>query len=214
MADVTTAIVAAANRAVQSVIEDIAKAGLTALRNVLDQAGFRDSEYLKNYEVFAHVSGEVITFEILLDIEAVVPEDAATAEAIKAGMEEAEQVASTFGMTAEGPRRISGMADVRRDARKPPRDARRPLRDARSNARDRLIRKEVANVRPRSAKVDRTGRLSVALRRSVRETEDAVTFPQGLFQGILGQFMKQLQSEIRDKFVPEIASIIRRSLGG
>lgn len=214
MADVTTAIVAAAKRAVESVIDEVAKSGLVVLRNVLDQAGFRDSEYLKNYEVYAHVSGDVITFEILLDVEAVVPEDEATAAAMRDSMLEAEQVATTYGMTAEGPRRITGMSDHRRDARRPSRDARRPLRDARTNARDRLVRKEIANVRPRSVKVDRTGRLSVALRRSVRETEESVTFPQDVFQGILGQFMKRLQKEIREKFVPEISDIVRRSFGG
>lgn len=214
MADVTTAIVAAAKRAVESVIDEIAKSGLVVLRNVLDQAGFRDSEYLKNYEVYAHVSGDVITFEILLDVEAVVPEDEATTAAIRDNMLEAEQAATTYGMTAEGPRRITGMSDRRVDARRPPRDARRPLRDARTNARDRLVRKEIANVRPRSVKVDRTGKLSVALRRSVRETEESVTFPQDAFQGILGQFMKRLQKEIREKFVPEIADIVRRSFGG
>lgn len=214
MADVTTAIVAAAKRAVESVIDEVAKSGLVILRNILDQAGFRDSEYLKNYEVYAHVSGDVITFEILLDVEAVVPEDEATAAAMRDSMLEAEQVATTYGMAAEGPRRITGMSDRRRDARRPSRDARRPLRDARTNARDRLVRKEIANVRPRSVKVDRTGRLSVALRRSVRETEESVTFPQDLFQGILGQFMKRLQKEIREKFVPEISDIVRRSFGG
>lgn len=214
MADIATTVAAAVERAVAAAIDEVAKAGLATLRNVLDQAGFRDSEYLKNYEVYAHVSGDTITFEILLDVEAVVPEDAVTAEAIRTQMSSIEDAARTFGMASEGPQRILGMRDARRDARRPARDARRPARDARTNVRDRLIKKEVANVRPRSLKVDRAGRLSVALRRSVRNGEQEVTFPQNEFQGILGDFVSRLKKVIATHFMPEISGIVKRSFGG
>lgn len=214
MADISTTVAAAVERALQAVIDEVAKAGLAALRNVVDQAGFRQSEYLKNYEVFAHVSGDVITFEILLDVEAVVPEDQATAQAVRSEMGTIEEAARTFGMTTDGPQRVLGLNDARRDARKPARDARRPARDARTDSRDRLIKKEIANVRPRSVKVDRAGRISVALKRSIREGEDGVTFPQAEFQGILGEFVTRLRKVIAAEFLPEIAKIVRRSLGG
>lgn len=213
MADISTTLTAALNRALDSIIEDVAKEGLKALRRVLEGSGFSKSEHLRDYEVFAHVRGRSITFEILLDVEAVIPEDEAAKKALAAQEESLKEVeesaTATFGLSTAGPRRVVGLTDARRDARRSPRDARRPARDARRTARDRLVAKEVANVRPRSARVTRAGRLAVALRRSVRETESEVVMPKGQFQGIIAGFLNELRSVLRDQFAPKLSEIVR-----
>jgi hypothetical protein len=208
MIDIATSLTAAMNRAIDSIVDDVAQDGLEALKIVLDSSGFSKSEYLKNYQIFAHVIGRIITFEIILDIEAILPEDLVTTQALQNQTQSIQDVAKTYGMSISGPQRLIGMSDARRDARQPARDARQPARDARKNSRDRLIAKEVANIRPRSARISKSGRLSVALRRSVRENESTVIFPEGVFQGILGKFLTDLKQVIVNTFAPKLAQIL------
>jgi len=212
--DITTSLTAYLDRLVDEMVDAIAKDGLVLLKRVLDQAGFAKSPYLKDYQVFAHVIGDVVSFEILLDVEAVVPADEVTRQAMEdsadAGDEQEAVASSTYAMGPNGPQRLVGKTNAMRDARTPARDARRPARDARKTSRDRLIEKEVANITPRSARVDRDGRLSVALRRSARTNGEEIVMPQGEFQGIIGTFLREISSIISAKFSPGLSEIIGR----
>ncbi len=212
--DITTSLTAYLDRLVDEMVDAIAKDGLVLLKRILDQAGFAKSPYLKDYEVYAHVIGDVVAFEILLDVEAVVAADQATQDAMEASAEEGDeseaQASSTYAMGPNGPQRIVGKTNALRDARSPARDARRPARDARKTARDRLIEKEVANITPRSARVDRDGRLSVALKRTAKVDGEGIVMPQGEFQGIIGVFLSEISTLISAKFAPGLSEIIGR----
>jgi hypothetical protein len=212
--DITTSLTSYLDRLVDEMVDSIAKDGLVLLKRVLDSAGFSKSPYLKNYEVYAHVIGDLVVFEILLDMEAVVAEDQATKDAIEASAEEGDEseslASSTYVIGPNGPQRVVGKTSALRDARTPARDARRPARDARKNARDRLIEKEVANITPRSARVDRDGRLSLSLRRAAKTDGEGIVMPRGDFQGIIGVFLREISSLISAKFAPGLSEIIRR----
>ncbi len=212
--DISTTLTAYLDRVVDDMVHGIAKEGLTLLKRILDQAGFAKSPYLKDYEVYAHVLDDVVAFEILLDLEAVVPADQATQQAIEASQDagdDTEAVATaSYGIGASGPQRIVGRTNALRDARRPARDMRRPARDVRQTALDRLIKKEIANVTPRSINVNRDGRLSVALKRSTRAVGEETVMPQGQFQGIIGTFLSELTSVISSRFAPGLAEIVDR----
>lgn len=211
--DIATTLNAMVRRAFEAVVDDIAKDGLVVLRRVLNGAGFSGSEHLRDYEVFAHISGDTVSFEIVLDIEAVVPEDEVTRRAIEEQREKAEEIEKQADKSFHLFRKTQRVGRLR-DARKPARDARKPARDARKNASDRLVEHELARLAPRSARVTRTGKLSVALRRSVRETEDKIEFPKDKFQGILGTFMEEIKNVVYDKFAPELRKIVERYVSG
>jgi hypothetical protein len=212
--DISTTLSTYLDRVVEDMVHGIAKDGLVLLKRVLDEAGFAKSPYLKDYEVYAHVIGDVVAFEILLDIESVVAADALTQAAIDASQDEADQTdaaaSASYGLGASGPQRIVGKTNALRDARRPARDLRRPARDVRETALDRLVKKEIANVTPRSMNVDREGRLSVALKRSTRAVAEETVMPQGEFQGIVGTFLSELTSIISGQFAPGLAGIIGR----
>lgn len=212
MASLATSLSVALDRIVDELVEVIAKEGLVALKRVLDEAGFGDSPHLKDYEVYAHTYGNTIEFEIVLAFEAVVPEDEATRQVLEAAeqaaAEQEEQSDATFGIGPSGPRRVVSSRNALRDARRPARNARRPARDARKGSRDRLIEKEIANITPRSARVTRDGRLSVALRRSARRVGDDLVMPEGEFQGLIGEFMKRLTAVIASAFAPRLEEIV------
>lgn len=205
--DISTSLTASMQRAVDGLIDTIAKQGLVELRKILEKHGFSKSEYLKDYDVFAHVAGNWITFEIQLDVEAVVPEDEAAQQAM-------DDVSQQVADASEGATRTYTVSkpslQVRRmkDVRRPAKDARRPAKDIRKTAQDRLIEHELARLAPRSARVTKTGQLSVALQRAVRSSEKKVVFPQDKFQGILKDFLVSLQKILLDEFVPELVDII------
>ena len=212
--DISTTLTAYLDRVVDDMVHGIAKDGLALLKRILDQAGFAKSPYLKDYEVYAHVLDDVVAFEILLDLEAVVPADQATQQAIEASQDAGDDTEATatasYGIGASGPQRIVGRTNALRDARRPARDMRRPARDVRQTALDRLIKKEIANVTPRSINVNRDGRLSVALKRSTRAVGEETVMPQGQFQGIIGTFLSELTSVISSQFAPGLAEIVDR----
>jgi hypothetical protein len=213
MIDIATTLDAVVMRATAAVLDDVARDGLIALRKILDSAGFSESEYLKDYEVYAHIQGTEISFEIVLNIEAIVSEDEVTQKALEEQQklaEEAEKQSDRSYHLSRNTQRVRRMRDMRRPAR----DARKPARDARKTSKDRLTEHELARLAPRSARVTRTGKLSVALKRSIRETEGEVKFPEGQFQGILGSFSKELQKVISDRFTPSLQSIIKSYVSG
>jgi hypothetical protein len=213
--DISTTLTAYLDRVVDDIVDGIAKDGLVLLKRVLDEAGFAKSPYLKDYEVYAHVlSGNVISFEILLDVEAVVPQDDVTRQAIVDSVDQAAQVEAaaqaSYGIGPSGPQRLVGKTNALRDARTPAYDRRRPARDVRQTSLDRLVNKEIANVTPRSARVDREGRLSVALKRAVAKSGETTVMPQGEFQGIIGKFLGELTAVISNQFSPGLSDIVSR----
>lgn len=207
--DISTQLSTALDRAVDGIIDGIASDGLVALKRVLDGAGFTKSEHLKNYEIMAHVSGNEITFEILLDIEAMDTEDEATRQALEEKMEAVQRDSSkTYKMSRKG--RVQRLES----AKKPARDARRPARDARKGSGQRLIEHEIALRAPRSARVSRTGKLAVALKRSVRDTGKGIELPKDQFQGIVGEFVGEIKTVISNQFVPLLSSIVKQYVVG
>lgn len=212
--DISTTLTSYLDRVVSDMVDEIAKDGLALLKRVLDEAGFAKSPYLKDYEVYAHVIGDVVSFEIVLDVEAVSAADQMTQDAINSSQDDTGQTgaepSASYGIGSSGPVRIVGKTNALRDARRPARDMRRPARDARENSMDRLVKKEIANITPRSASVDLDGRLSVALKRSVAAAGEQTVMPQGEFQGIIGKFLSELTTIISSKFSPGLANIIGR----
>ena len=207
--DISTQLSTALDRAVDGIIDGIASDGLKALKSVLDGAGFAKSEHLKNYEIMAHVSGREITFEILLDIEAMDTEDEATRQALEEKMEKPETGASRSYKMSRG-----GRVQRLESAKRPARDARKPARDSRKGSSQRSAEHEMALRAPRSARVSRTGKLAVALRRSVRETDKGVELPKDQFQGIVGKFVDEIRTVVYNRFVPELAAIVKRYAAG
>lgn len=225
MDNFTTSLAAIMSRAVEQAIDSVARDGLVVLRDLLEQEGFSRSEFLKDYEVFAHVSGGTIMFEIVLDFEALEPGDAEAKAALEEETQQAlAEASATYGLSLRTPRRLIGQRDARRPASDARRDARRPARDARKTSRDRLFGHEVANHAPRrvvipkgigaprDAAVTSEGKLSVVFQRSVRATETGFQMPQGKFDGIVGKFLDRLKSVIADKFTPALAEILSKEI--
>lgn len=225
MDNFTTSLAAIMSRAVEQAVDAVARDGLVVLRDLLEQEGFSRSEFLKDYDVFAHVSGGTIMFEIVLDFEALEPGDAEAKAALEEETQQALAEASkTYGLSLRTPRRLIGQRDARRPASDARRDARRPARDARKTSQDRLFGHEVANHAPRrviipkgigaprDAAVTSEGKLSVVFQRSVRSTENGFQMPQGKFDGIVGKFLDRLRSVIADKFTPALAEILSQEI--
>ena len=222
MADIATSLETALGRVITGVADDVAQLGLKALRDSLDAAGFRKMENLKDYEVFSHVSGDTILFEIVLDVEGVeaLPEDKLEQAGQNAEILESEidnLVFRTYGLTKGGDvARISRM----KDGRRPVTDARRPARDARKGAGGALEREaahKVAKSAPRSLagmkgiRVTKEGKLSLSFQRSVTAGPNGeAKFPSTQFEGVLQDFMDKLKKVITDVFVPELEAAVAR----
>lgn len=222
MVDIATPLFTAFQRAADSVVDTIAKEGLKALKRTLDAAKFGESKYLKDFDVYAHVSGNEIEFEIVLDIQAVEPADDMTRRAMEDDEVAEEEIlrqeaARTYGWHMRGPRRLRDTRKPIRDVRQSSHDARRRVQDTRKTSRHRLMKHEIALRNPRSADVTPEGKLSVSLKRTTRETErkgkTETRLPQGDFQGIVKQFMKQLQGVIARNFDAELQKIVTRYVG-
>lgn len=220
MDDFTTSLTAAMNRAMESVLDEIAKDGLVVLKDLLTREGFTKSEFLRDFDVYAHVLDGEITFEIVLSVDSVVPGDD---EAKKAMQQQAsaalDDAARTYGLSLRSPRRVIGQRDARRPAADGRRDARRPARDVRKTSKDRLVGHEVSNRAPRnvvipkggaprSATVNSEGKLSVVFQRSLRESGSSLRLSKNKFDGIIGRFVDRLQDVIVEKFAPELAHMI------
>lgn len=228
MADYTTSLSALLDRAVDAIRDDIAKEGLVALKSSLDSAGFGKYEGLKNYEVFAHVSGDEIVFEIQVEFDSL---DEDTQKQVKEqAKEEAKQraddmelirkTAKSYATSGVGgmTRRIVGRRNAKNpaaDARKKIHDARRPaheVQEATKGSDERLAEHEFSLRAPRGMSITKTGKLSVVMQKTVQETERGFRMPQGDFQGILGDFMKRLEKVIVQNFAPELEKILARSI--
>jgi len=213
--DIATPLYTALKRITSGVTDAIAKEGLRALKRVIDAAKFPESEYLKDYDIYAHVMGNEIEFEIVLNIEAVEPADEITKKAMEEEKVTKEEelrrdLAKTYGWNIRGPRRLRSAKKSLRDARTPLRDARTRTKDARKTSYHRLMEHEMALRNPRSAEVTPEGKLSISLRRTVRETEKEVRLPQGKYQGVIDKFMKNLNKVIAENFAVELQKIIQK----
>ncbi len=213
--DIATTMDAAISRSMDAVRDNIAVDGVTALKRVLDGAGFPQSDHLKDYEVFAHVNGDTVSFEILLSVEAFDMDDAATKAALeeaelKAEADEAEAEADeafgtrTYGMQPDNvrPGRLVGMRDVRSSAK-----------SAFTSSGDRKEAHEAVRLAPRAMRVDRRGKLSLRMTRSVEPDGDGFRMPKGQFQGVMGEFVEGLRSAVLDNFAPEFERILARQAG-
>ncbi len=190
MPSYSTSIDALSSRILDSIIDKIAISGLEKLKQILDSSGFAKSEYLKNYEVYSHITKNTITFEILVDVEATYPADKITEEAIE---EDKGEIPGdrTYGIAKEGIRRITG------------------AKDARVTSEDRLIRRAFLINSPRGLDVDKNGRLVITFKRSTKKVKEETVIPKNHFQGILDNFIKELNEIIINKFIPELGTILK-----
>jgi hypothetical protein len=200
----------ALNRLVNRSLERVAKSGALALRSILNESGFSKSEHLKNYEIFVHISGRYITYEIILDIDSVEFEEENKEELVNKQNKAIEEVINknntkSYKITSRG-------VQKRSDARTPARDARTPARDARTTSSDRLIMKEVRNSLPRSMEISKSGKLSLSFSRSLREVEregkTEMGFPDGKFGGIVKKFMDRLKKIILEEWSQEFSKVL------
>jgi len=214
--DISTTLHAAIQRAVGDLTEKMATEGLTALKQALDDAGV--SEKLKQCEVFSHVAGDSVIFEIVVDSNKVMATDPKTMAAIreessKLRQEMMKRVTKSFEMGQDGPRRVV------RDARKSQSDARVSTRDARSSARD--ARHPALNARkgpsinrvienPHGMDLTQDGKLSVTLERSTVTGKSGIKFPKNQFQGIMGDFMNRLNSAVSNNFADALKGIFSK----
>jgi hypothetical protein len=214
MVDITTTLHTAMKRAAAQVLHDIARTGVVALDKILNQVGFAKSQYLKNYEVLGHVISDSVLFEIVLDFDAIEAADEATRLAMEEEQEALQSAAATYGVKSG--RAYTRVRDARKpakDKRTPARDARKPAKDARVSSSDRLLGHEIALHAPRSARITRQGKLSVILKRSIRETENEVKFPQGDFEGVMKDVMDKLNDIIIQSFYPKLQELIDDYVG-
>lgn len=213
----STTLHAAISRAMDGLIEGIAIDGLSALKKTLDEAGV--SESLKQYEIYSHVAGDSILFEIVVDSSKVVATDRKTMEAIRSEASKMRQqmmkrVTKSFEMGLEGPRRVVRDArTAKSDARMPTADARRGAREARRPATD--ARRQLGDKRlegPHGMDLTPDGKLSVTLERSTSTGKLGFKYPKGAFQGIMGDFVDRLQKAVSSGFSAELESILARRL--
>ena len=210
MPDITTALNTTLDRALDQIIDSIATDGLKSLQVILDDAGFSESQYLKDYEIYASVINQEILFEILLSMDSV--EFKKDLEVKKTKQKKLENLAArVYGLTRQS-RRVTQIHGAR-DARQSARDARKGARDARKGASYRLMKHEMVNKRPRSAYINREGKLTIEMERSMRETETKVHLPQGNFEGIIKDIITKLEKIILDKFLPELSNSIQVRFG-
>ena len=219
MADITTSLEAALKRATSMVIDEIAQDGLVALRQILDGAHFSDSEFLKGYQVYVHVTDEELEYEIVVSGNAIEDKE----QAIQESNEQKKKATNkqtllkafrSYGLTKDNkPIRYSQMRDVRHpahDVRKPARDKRELPRDARKTAEDRLVGHEIALNAPRSMNLNQYGKLNLKFKRSVRETSQGMQYPQASHDGLIGKFVEELRNIIQANFAPALEAVIAR----
>lgn len=211
--------------AAEAVKDGIAKEGLIALKKVLDSAGFVKSPYLKNYEVFSYVASDGVTFEILLELESVDIDlkkvEKAAAEAAEAFEKSSKRVYKII--TKGGFSRVARMKDNRKPVpsalNRPPRtksnlkqwgDRGGYVRNHLKGADERKMQHGMAMGAPRDMNINREGKLSVQFSKQTRTTKSGeIHLPQGKFQGIMKQFMDELQKIIAKQFAPELESMIQ-----
>lgn len=206
----------------------------------MDESGFADSEYLKDYQVYAHINSESVEFEILISVEGVednskkVLQDESRRKMRKEtsaiyqkhsrdvkSKSEAKKFVRTYTLSPKGrPERIVGSRDGRthaKDARKFQKDGRKTSYDRSrksplKNSGERYVEHEFAATSPRGLDVDLDGKLRISLQREIRNTSRKVIFPQGSYQGIVKNFVNEIKKLIEEKFTPELEAVIRQAI--
>jgi hypothetical protein len=220
MSNLETGIAALAQRAVDSVIEEIAKDGVKVLRQVLEDEGFSHNEYLKDYEVFAHVSpNNEIWYEIVCDMEAL--DDESKEDLEEESDNQIPEGSKTFGYSDLG--RISQLVsthDGRRDARKPTRDAthdarREPkhLRSTYKTGEIRSMEHKIIAHSPRNLRLNpKTSKVSLRIKSMVqnRLEDQMYIYRHKKFEGAIERFINKLTKVIAEDFAAELQKIISR----
>ncbi len=205
--DFATSLTAMLERAADSILDDIAKDGLVVLKQTLDDAGFGESEYLKNYQVFSHIDNDELTFEIRLDLESV--DDRSKDKIRKISDDDIRKYAKTFAL-AGGP----GNHVVRvQDSRKKSSDTKREpkhLVDSRKTRQDRLAEHQLRQSFPRNMMINQQGQLLVMLQKQMKQTTSSIRLPSDDFEGIIGKFMTKLKKVVLENFEPKLKEIIGR----
>ena len=210
-------------------LEPIAKDGLVALKKLLDNSGFSDSPFLKDYEIESEISSTDVTFSILLNERAISDESRRKlkkeTEAKQKRREkdvrnrsEGKELVRSYTMSPDGrPERVHG----RRNAKKRRKDARGFQKDARNKAEDRnntkhpkgsgnrLVEHELEATAPRNMEVDPDGKLIISMQREIRQTGTKMIFPQGNFQGIMANFLEEIGKIVAENFSKELDRIIK-----
>jgi hypothetical protein len=196
MVDYTTTLTNAVNRVVDRVIDGIAAEGLRVLNRILVKSGFLESEYLKNFELSAGVSGNTIHYYIALEAETVDITDEEREEFLK----ELEKTKSIYKVTQQAMRYYKlEKGNVIK------------IGDARTTSSDRLAAHEVALNATRGARVTATGKLFVTLRRTIGKTDTRrYRYPKRESEGIPKEFIEKFKTTIAEEFSEELRNIIRR----
>jgi hypothetical protein len=197
MPDISTTLDSYVDRALDDMMDEIAKNGLIYLKQTIDGAEFSKSPYLKDYKVEAHVANREVTFQIILEEDAVsIDED--TEAAIKKQL--AKQKKSAFRKP-----RIFALKEGR---------IQRIMRDVRKTADDRKA--DVVRVQnPKSVTIDLEGRIRVKFVRSITQLPDGrFRYPKDVAtEGIFEKFMKDMEFVIQSAFIPRFTEAMEKLVG-
>jgi hypothetical protein len=201
MVDFTTTIRTAINRALDGVMDGIASDGLDMLNNLLVSSGFLKSEYLKSYELSAEVQGHDVSFMIHLESDSIElsEEDQKKQEELEKEINKIKTKHKIIKKAIRQFKFIKGKTSR--------------VYDNRTTSADRLAAHEVALKSPRGMAITPTGKLFVTLSRAIKEADTRrFTYPKRGHEGIMKDFLKELNSIIENKFFPEIESMVKHRL--
>ncbi len=208
MSNITTTTNTILLRAIDDVIDSIATDGLQVLNRVLKNANFSKSEFLKNYELFAHVSDKEILFEIVLDIEAVLPENIGAEKEMqeqKSSESPIDDSAKTYHLSKKTKR----VRRIRRSIRDESIvDSGIPLKDARQGSKNKLVKNDLMRISPRSMSLRSSGKVSIGFKRSLKISRlGQLIFPQSRFDTVIKDFINELREVIFEKFTPHLVAL-------
>lgn len=213
--DVVTSLTTALNRVIVGMSDDVAKLGLQALKKSLDDAGFQKMDHLKNYEVYSHVSGNTILFEIVLDVDGVeeLPQETLDSASQSAEILESEidrPVMRSYGISAGGD--VSKLSKMK-DARRPAKDARRPAgRESETKAvgpATKTAPRPLAGMK--GVRVTKEGKVALTFEKVMSKTENGeIKYPEGKFDGVMKDFMDRLKQVVLKSFAPELKNTLER----
>ena len=206
--------------------ESIAKNGITKICRILDEAGFKDIEGLKDYEVSAEISGESVFFYISVAFESL---DDMTRERLQMEAQNfkkrrdqastragAKKIVKKWVARADGkPQKIQG----RFDARRPVRDSQSVRPDARKTsaqrarkptfktAPDRLIQQEITLTNPRGMHIEED-KLHISLEREIRKKDDKTILPMAEYQGIMRSIIDRVTETVQKAVATHLPEIL------
>lgn len=211
------------------ILEPIAVKGLKAFKKILDDSGFADSKYLKDYEIYSEMTRHSVNFHLVINLDSVEEESirkmrkesehiySNNARQVK-NRDEAREFLRIYMMKPDGrPQRILGSRNAvikQKNITKYQRDARKTAYDRENdrnprNSGERLVSKEFAISSPRSIEVLTEGKLRLTVQREIRNTNRKVIFPKGTYQGIVKKLLEDVSKIIESSFVEELNRIIK-----